>query len=70
MMGGSEDAMPIRCERLSHEDALRPDLEIVKLKLANMTGPAIARKYRITSGRVTQILHRIPVQIASHQFKA
>ena len=70
MMGASEDTMPKRRKRLSREDALRRDLEIVKLKLAKMTGPAIARKYRITSGKVTQILHRIAAQIAPRKFKA
>jgi len=69
-MGASEDTMPKRRKRLSREDALRRDLEIVKLKLAKMTGPAIARKYRITSGKVTQILHRIAAQIAPRKFKA
>lgn len=69
-MGISEDAMPRRRKRLSREDALRHDLEIVRLKLAKMTGPAIARKSRITNGRVTQILHGVPVQIAPHKFKA
>jgi hypothetical protein len=69
-MTASEDTMPKRRKRLSRDDALRRDLEIVRLKLAKMTGPAIARKYRITSGRVTQILHRIAAQIAPRKFKA
>ena len=70
MMATPEDTMPKRRKQLSREDALQRDLEIVRLKLAGMTGPAIARKYRITSGRVTQILHRIAAQIAPRKFKA
>jgi hypothetical protein len=61
--------MAKRRKRLNPEDALHRDLEIVRLKLSGMTGPAIARRYRITSGRVTQILHRIAGQIAPRTFK-
>lgn len=70
MMAAPEETMPKRRKRLSREDALQRNLEIVRLKLAGMTRPAIARKYRITRGRVTQILHRIAAQIAPRKFKA
>jgi DNA-binding NarL/FixJ family response regulator len=53
-----------RHKRLSHEDALVRDLEIVRLKLSGMSGTAIAKKYRLTNGRVTQTLHNIARRIA------
>jgi hypothetical protein len=64
------ETMATRRKRLNPEDALHRDLEIVRLKLSGMTGAVIARRYRITSGRVTQILHRIAGQIAPRTFKA
>jgi hypothetical protein len=70
MMAAPEDTMPKRRKQISRDDALQRDLEIVRLKVAGMTGPAIARKYGITGARVTQILHRIAAQIAPRKFKA
>ena len=61
--------MPKKYKRLSHDDILARDLEIVRLKLSGMTGTQIARKYRLTGGRVTQILHRVASQLAPRKFK-
>ena len=61
--------MPKKHKRLTPDDALARDLEIVRLKLTGMTGTAIARKYRLTSGRVTQILHRVAGQPAPRRMK-
>lgn len=61
--------MPKRHKRLSREDGLARDLEIVKLRLAGMTGTAIARRFRLTSGRVTQILHGVAGRLAPRKFK-
>ena len=69
MIAGSGGTMPRKHKRLSPDDSLARDLEIVRLKLAGMTGTAIARKYRLTSGRVTQILHRVAGQLAPRKFK-
>jgi len=62
--------MPKKHKRLNHEDSLQRDLEIVRLRLSGMTGTAIARKFRLTSGRVTQILHRIAGTLAPRTFKS
>ena len=64
-----EDTMPKKHKRLSREDGLARDLEIVRLRLAGMTGTAIARKFRLTSGRVTQILHGVAGRLAPRTFK-
>jgi hypothetical protein len=61
--------MPKKHKRLSREDNLARDLEIVKLRLAGMTGTAIARKFRLTSGRVTQILHGAAGRLAPRKFR-
>jgi len=61
--------MPKKHKRLSRADALARDLEIVRLKLTGMTGTAIARKYRLAGGRVTQILHRVAGQLAPRKIK-
>jgi DNA-binding CsgD family transcriptional regulator len=69
MIDFAGDIMPKRRKRLSREDTHQRDLEIVRLKLAGMTGLAIARKYRISSGRITQILHRVAAKLAPRTFK-
>lgn len=61
--------MPKKRKRLSPEDTLARDLEIVRLKLAGKSGPAIAKKFKLTSGRVTQIMHRIAGKLAPRTFK-
>jgi hypothetical protein len=62
--------MPKKRKRLNREDTFQRDLEIVRLRLTGMTGFAIARKYRLTGGRVTQILHRVASRLAPRTFKA
>jgi len=62
--------MAKRRKRISRQDSLLRDYEIVKLRLSGMTGADIARKYRVTSGRITQILHRIAAQLAPRSFKS
>jgi hypothetical protein len=66
---GSGENMPKKRKRLNRKDSLARDLEIVRLKLTGMTGAAIARKFRLTSGRVTQILHRAASRLAPRTFK-
>ena len=61
--------MPKKRKRLSPDDALARDLEIVRLKLTGKTSTAIARKFRLTGGRVTQILHRVAGNLAPRTFK-
>ena len=61
--------MPKKHKRLSHDDSFARDLEIVRLKLSGMTGNQIARKFRLTGGRVTQILHSVAGQLAPRKFK-
>ena len=61
--------MPKKRKRLNADDSLARDLEIVRLKLTGMTGTAIARKFKLTSGRVTQILHRVAGRLAPRTFK-
>lgn len=61
--------MPKKHKRLSHDDSLARDLEIVRLRLAGLTTTQIARKFRLTSGRVTQILHGVARQLAPRKFK-
>ena len=61
--------MPKKHKRLSHDDSLARDLEIVRLKLSGLTTTQIARKFRLTGGRVTQILHRVASQLAPRTFK-
>ena len=61
--------MPKKRKRLSPDDALARDLELVRLKLTGMTGTAIARKYRLTPGRVTQILHGVAGQLAPRKLR-
>jgi hypothetical protein len=58
-----------KIKRLSREDSLERDVEIVRLKLSGVSGTAIAKKYRLTGGRVTQILHRIAGRLAPRTFK-
>ncbi len=62
--------MPKKHKRLSHADSLARDLEIVRLRLAGMTTTQIARKFRLTGGRVTQILHGVARRLAPRKFKA
>lgn len=69
IMPGIGDTMPKKHKRLSYEDALVRDLEIVRLKLTGMTSTAIARKFRLTGGRVTQILHSVAGRLAPRTFK-
>ena len=61
--------MPKKHKRLSHDDSLARDLEIIRLKLSGTTGTQIARKFRLTGGRVTQILHGVARQLAPRKFK-
>ena len=61
--------MPKKQRRLNPADSLARDLEIVRLRLSGMTGTQIARKFRLTGGRVTQILHRVARQLAPRKFK-
>ena len=70
MLAGEGDIMPKKRKRLNREDTLHRDLDIVRLKLNGMTGPAIAKKLRLTSGRITQILHRVAGKLAPRTFKA
>lgn len=60
--------MPRKHKRLSHEDSLARDLEIVRLKLTGLTTTQIARKFRLTGGRVTQILHGVAGRLAPRTF--
>jgi len=69
-MRASEGAyMPKKHKRLSHDDSLARDLEIVRLKLSGLTGTQIARKFRLTGGRVTQILHRVAGRLAPRKLR-
>ncbi len=61
--------MPKMHKRLSHEDSLARDLEIVRLRLSGLTTNQIARKFRLTGGRVTQILHGVASQLAPRKLK-
>jgi len=61
--------MPKKHKRLSHDDSLDRDLEIVRLKLSGLTTNRIARRFRLTGGRVTQILHAVARQLAPRKLK-
>ncbi len=50
-------SIPKKHKRLSYDDSLASDLEIVRLKLTGVSGTVIAKKFKLTGGRVTQILH-------------
>ncbi len=62
-------SMPKKHKRLSHDDSLARDLEIVRLKLRGMTNEQIARRFKLTGGRVTQILHQLAARLAPRKFK-
>lgn len=61
--------MPTRHKRLRPTDHQARDLEIVRLRLSGVTTTQIARKYKLTGGRVTQILHGMARQLAPRKFK-
>ena len=56
-------------KRLSHANSLARDLEIVRLRLSGVTTTKIARRFKLTGGRVTQILHGVARQLAPRKFK-
>jgi len=61
--------MPTEHKRLSHADHQARDLEIVRLRLSGMTTTKIARRFKLTGGRVTQILHGVAMQLAPRKFR-
>jgi hypothetical protein len=59
-----------RYKRINRKYSQLRDLEIVRLRLSGMTVTDIARRYRVTSARITQILHRIAAKLAPRAFRS
>ncbi len=61
--------MPKKHRRLSHDDSIARGLAIVACRLSGMTTAQIAHSFKLTCGRVTQILHSVAGQLAPRKFK-
>jgi DNA-binding CsgD family transcriptional regulator len=61
--------MPTKHKRHSPTDHQARDLEIVRLRLSGVTTTQIARRFKLTGGRVTQILHGVARQLAPRKIK-
>jgi DNA-binding CsgD family transcriptional regulator len=61
--------MPTKHKRLSPTNHQARDLEIVRLRLSGVTTTQIARRFKLTGGRVTQILHGVARQLAPRKLK-
>lgn len=61
--------MPKKHKRLNQDDSMARDLAIVACRLSGMTTGQIADSFKLTAGRVTQILHRVAGQLAPRKFR-
>lgn len=58
--------MPKKHKRLSPADSHARDLAMVACRPSGLISIQIALRFKLTAGRVTQILHRVADRLAPH----